>query len=398
MTLTYAAAQGLIDGLAAIALGARVLTAARRGPASPLHARLIVTFCGMCVFFACRALAHLSGDPALTLAARLVACLLPTMGLVLVEGAMRRHAPTALKVGITLGGSALAVALLAFGIDWAWWSLLMGSYLTLSLLAGTILLLTRNRTALSHQENASIDALMIATAGLMLLALTDFLDEAPLDMSALGATLLVFFAVANPHSARGVRRALAELLLVAAIAGVFAAGLAYGLALVQPADLLRLGVASLVFGIALSTVLAGFRGRPGQGRQALRAALAGSDTSSLTAFLGHLKDQPLLRGLRLAEADLLAEYDPALLGTSLSARPVWTRQDLADPALQGPTGGCDELNDLMARTEASHAALISRDPLRIALLTLPDMGVADGGETDFALFCKLAAVAAKGCA
>jgi hypothetical protein len=398
MTLTYAAAQGLTDGLAALALGARVLTAARRGPPSPLHARLIVTFSGMCVFFACRAVAHLSGDPNLTLAARLVACLLLPMGLILVEGAMRRHAPVVLKVGVTLGASALALALLAFGVDWAWWSILMGSYVTLSLLAGTILLLTRDRASLSHQENASIDALMMATAGLMLLGLTDFLDESPLGMSGLGAALLVFFVLANPHSNHGIRRALVELLFVTAIAGVFTAGLAYGLALAQPADLLRLGVASLVFGIALTTVLAGVRGQPGQGTQALRAALAASDTSSLTAFLDHLKGQPLLRGLRLAEAGLLADYDPELLGASLGARPVWTRRDLGDPTSQNPTGGYDELNDLLARTEASHAALISRDPLRIALLTLPDMGVADGGEIDFALFCKLAAVAAKGSA
>jgi len=398
MMLTHAAAQGLSDGLAAVALGARVLTAARRGPASPLHVRLITTFGAMCVFFFCRALADETGNHALVQAARLLACLLPPMGLILIEGAMRRHAPTAVKIGITFGAAALALALAAFGIDWAWWNLLMGSYLTLSLLAGTVLLLTRDRASLSHQENANIDALMVATAGLMLLGLSDFVDELPLGMSGLGAALLVFFALANPHSRHGVRRALIELMFVATIAGIFTAGLGYGLALTQPADLLRFGVVNLVFGIALTTVIAGVRERPGQASHALRAALARSDTSSLAAFLDHLKDQPLLSGLRLAEADLLADYDPGVLGASLSIRPVWTRRDLGDSTLQDPVGGCEQLNDLMARTEASHAALISRTPLRIALLTLPDMGVADGAEIDFALFCKLAALAAKGCA
>jgi hypothetical protein len=53
------------------------------------------------------------------------------------------------------------------------------------------------------------------------------------------------------------------------------------------------------------------------------------------------------------------------------------------------------LSDLMVRSEASHAGLISRNPLRIALLTLPEIGEADGAVTDLALFCKLAAIAAK---
>ena len=49
----------------------------------------------------------------------------------------------------------------------------------------------------------------------------------------------------------------------------------------------------------------------------------------------------------------------------------------------------------MARTEASHAALVSANPIRVALLTLPDVATAAEAETDLALFCRLAAVAAK---
>jgi hypothetical protein len=395
--LARIAAQGLCDGLAAVALYAHVFAVLRRGTRSALESRLVLAFGALGLFFAFRAIEELSGHPELNLAARLLACPLPVMALILAEGLVRRHAPFALKAGITLGALALGIVLLAFGGNespvWSFW---LGGYVTLSLLAVTILLLTRDRITLSHQENAGINALILAGVGLILLDLTDFIDSAPLGMSGLGAVLLVFFARANPNSARGVRSAVADLLLIATICAAFAIGLAQALTMADAADLLRLGTATMALGIVLTTALGGFRDRRGRDEaRAMRTALAASDTSSLTAFLDPLADQPLLRGLRLAEGGLLADYNPDALGTALMARPVWTRQALADPDAQGPQGGREELSDLMVRSEASHAGLISRNPLRIALLTLPEIGEADGAVTDLALFCKLAAIAAK---
>ena len=391
--LARMAAQGLGDGLAAVALTAHVAAVLRRGWRSPLELRLILAFGGIGVFFACRAAAELLGLQGLMLPAKLLACTLPVFALILAEGVLRRHAPRALKAAIAGGALALGAALLVLGQSAAW-SRCLGVFLTGALLAVVALLTARDRASLSHQENASIYAFLLAGVGLLLLDLPDFLSAAPVGMSALGAALLVFFARSNPVSLPGLRQALADLALIAGLSAVLAIGLAHALGMLAGADIVRLVIVTLILGITLTTALGGLRDHPDSDEaRTLRAALARADTTGLTPFLEGLADQPLLRGLRIAEGALLAEYDPVSLGAVLGARPVWTRVSLADPDHAGPDMGRDELADLMACQDASHAGLISAAPLRVALLTLPPLGPEDGVELDLALFCKLAAIA-----
>jgi hypothetical protein len=106
--------------------------------------------------------------------------------------------------------------------------------------------------------------------------------------------------------------------------------------------------------------------------------------------LNSLARQPLLADLRIAEGDMLAEYDAPGLGEAMAARAVWTRVALQDGV---PERAREELGDLLSRSEASHVVMISRAPLRIALLALP--GADPGVEIALALFHKLAAVAAR---
>jgi hypothetical protein len=141
-------------------------------------------------------------------------------------------------------------------------------------------------------------------------------------------------------------------------------------------------------------VLRASQAGPGLAAQSFARALTEADTASLDGFLNSLADQPLLAGLRLAEGAQLAEYDEASLGTALAARPVWTQAVLRDVETPAPARAREELGDLMTRTEATHAVMISRTPLRIALLILPGGSQSDDAETDLALFGKLAAVAA----
>jgi hypothetical protein len=160
------------------------------------------------------------------------------------------------------------------------------------------------------------------------------------------------------------------------------------------AEAARLGAILLAALLAASAVLDARR-RTDASKDGLALALAAADTTSLDAFLGSLTDQPLLAGLRLAEGGLLADYDHPKLAAAMAAQAVWTPAALHDP--QTPIGARarDELGDLLARTEASHALLVSPEPLRIALLTLPGAGAVDEVTTDLALFRKLAAVAAS---
>jgi hypothetical protein len=393
--LARIAAQGLSDGLAAVALTVHVRAVLRRGWRSPLELRLILAFGVIGAFFACRAAAELLGLRGLMLPARLCACTLPVFALILAEGVLRRHAPRALKAAITAGTLTLGVALLALGPSAAW-SQCLGVFLSTGLLAVVTLLIKRDRSSLSYQENASISAFVLAGIGLVLLDMPDFLADAPMAMSGLGAALLVFFTRLNPTSLPGLRQALADLALIAGLSAILAIGLAQALGMSGTAGIARLVIVILALGITLATLLGGLRDHPEfDEARALRAALARAETSGLSAFLEGLADQPMLRGLRIAEGQALAEYDQASLGAVLGARLIWTRSALADPDDPAPAMGRDELADLMASLDASHAGLISAVPLRIALLTLPALGPQDGAELDLALFCKLAVIAGR---
>jgi hypothetical protein len=119
-----------------------------------------------------------------------------------------------------------------------------------------------------------------------------------------------------------------------------------------------------------------------------------ADTSSLDRFLDGLADQPVLAGLRIADGVQLAEYNRETLAAALSTHSVWTPGMLHDGDTK-TTRALEELGDLMARNEATHAVMISREPLIVALLTLPGSGQLDLVETNLALFGKLAAIAAE---
>lgn len=390
--LDWRDAQALVDGLCAVGLGASAL--AILGRPSPLRSRLAFAFAGLCLFFAFRAASAASGWPGLGLATLVIACALPLAALLLAEGVLRRHAPRPLKL-LTAGGAiAATAAILATGgarptSDW-----ILGLYVVASLLGVTLLLLGRQRAGLSGQENARAAALTLAGALVTLAAATDFLPSAPVGLSGIGAAAVAFVFTANPTSARDARGALGELALLAGLAILATPALAPALGLGGPAPLARLAAvltALLLAGDALTGLAR--RGAVPDSRSLARA-LGGADLGSLDSFLEALADQPLLAGLRIAEGSQLADYDAAGLGPALMARPVWTPALAAAGAAQ--TRALEELADLMARAEATHALLVSATPLRIALLTLPEGGPAVRQEADLALFGRLAGIAAGG--
>ena len=393
--LTRVAAQGLTDVLAATALGSCVMAALRRGVRSPLGLRIVFAFGGLTLFFVCRGASEGLQNPFLGTMAEVLAAALPIAGLALAEGLLRRHAPRLLKAAITLGAMVMMLALILVAARPPVSSWGLGGYVTLSILALVVLLIARDRASLSHQENARIDTLMLAGAALAALGLTDFLGAAPIGMSGLGAALLALFAHYNANSRNGVGRALRELLVIGVAAGVFTACLIWAVPLSEPGEAARVAVVVLTLMIALITLIDALREHAGQDEAvALRKALAGSDTTSLSGFLDSLAGHPLLRDVRLVEGGPLADYDPVALAAAFSSRMVRTRKSLRETG-EPVTAGRDELLDLMAGADASHAALVSRQPLRIALLTLPEIGPAEETDADIALFCKLAASAAE---
>ena len=142
--LTRTVAQALIDALSAAALGAWTpVLAFQQGRPTPLQRRLGFAFGWLCLFFAARSASDAFDGRGLGVVVLLIVCVLPLFALMLAEGALRRHAPLALKLLVTLGGGLTGLALLLEGGRPPMSSWGLGSYVILSLLGVTILLLAR---------------------------------------------------------------------------------------------------------------------------------------------------------------------------------------------------------------------------------------------------------------
>ena len=388
------AAQDLVDGLSAVTLGASVLVVARRGAASPLRSQLGFALGGLCLFFGVRAAGEACGSHLLNMVTLEIVAVLPLAALLLAEAMLRRHAPWMLKALLAVGAAAMPVALIVTDGRPPMSSWGLGGYVIASLAAVMVLLVARDRASLSRQENASVDVLMACGVLITLLCLTDFLPDAPVGLSGVGSAAVAFAIAANPRAGQPVRRMLIQALAACLVAAACALALAQALGMAAPVEQARLGAILLALLLSAGIGLMLHR-QASVATQGFAAALARADTSSLDIFLDSLATQPLLAGLRLAEGAALADYEAAGLGAALATRPVWTRAALAEPWPDAGARARDELDDLMARAEATHAVMVSRTPLRIALLTLPGVGAAQEAETDLALFRKLAAIAAQ---
>ena len=385
--LTRLAAQGLVDGLSAATLAASLFAILRR-PASALRSRLLFAFSGMAVLFVARTAVDVSALPGLELLTLVLVCVLPLAALLLAEGVLRRHAPWPLKMYVTAGAAAMAAGLIAFG-GYApvatWW---LGGFVLSALSAVALLLFARDRRSLSRQENAAVAALLGSGVFLIAMSTTDFLPRTPVGLSGIGAAAVAFALSTNPSSRADMRGLLLNIVLLIFVATAAALALAHPLS----SDPARLGAVLLSLLLTANAVAVLRPGGASPAAQNLIRALADADMTSLDAFLNGLANQPLLAGLRVAQGAVLAEYDSDALGTAMASRAVWTRGH-ADEAISARAR--EELADLMARIDATHAVLISKSPLRIALLALPDVGTNDGAQTSLALFHKLAGVAAR---
>lgn len=395
MILERNTGQELLDMLSALSLGASTLLVARWGPASSLRSRLIFIFGGLCAFFAIRAAGDALASTALETIDRLIACVMPLAALLLVEGALRRHAPKAIKAFVSVGALVVAVALLIPSSRNAATNYGLGAFVILSLVCVTALLVTRDRSSLSRQENAGLDALAVPGALMTLLTITDFVGSTPVGLSGIGAAMLAFVLAANASSRREVRAVLTELVLITLVTVASEPAFAAALAIETPAQHVRMAAVLVALTLATSAVLRVRQAREERTTQSFARALTLADISSVDRFLNSLADQPLLAGLHLAEDGQLAEYDRGGLGTALAQRSFWTRDVLRDSTVSIAKRAREELDDLMTRTDATHAVALSHAPLRIALFTLPRHGRAGNAETDLALFGKFAAIAAR---
>ena len=362
----------LLNILAFVGAGAFLLFHADERRRSPVDTRLSAVIVLLMSLVGVRALRWALEAPFLRRIEEALAAAMPLFALVLAEGLMRRHAPPLMKRVFLFG--AVAVGLVALlrptssGIEF---TIALGVLAAGGLAATALLLFLRDRCSLSPSENAAISSLGLGLLVALPFVAGDFLYAAGYSpWRGGGLALLIFvYAVARlTVTGAGGSAVLADLSLA-----LFGAGVAFMtlVALVGPPDLVTGGAWLLVIlGIVLVILIVqALRERDAAlGRQALLSALAEAPAGPLDAFVDRVLDSPALQRAEVLEGASLADYDGDKLRSALRERPVLS---MSQARLIGGAG--EPLTALLDAHEATHAVLISMQPLRLLVVNMPGL-------------------------
>lgn len=388
--------QALVDGFAAAGLLAYVVALLIRRADGPLTPRLVFLFGLMSCFYGARSLAVRTGFPVFEVATFGAVALAPLAALLLAEGLLRRHAPRLLKIailGVTavgLGFALFTTGHVPFGSRTA-----LAASIVLSLLAVLILLWTRDRQSLSTAENGAVRRLAIGLAVVIPLVATDFhgITPSPIGFSPIAALVIAVLALSNGvNEARDVWVE-AGLILSAACALTF--GLSERLDVQLVDDRVRL-FALVTAALITMTLVVRIQPFSTPGREGgLRRRLLHADTGSLDRFLNALAGEPMLRDLSVRSDSDLADYPAQDMAATLARQPLWSAAALQATDEGVTDAGREPLLDLLARSDATHVGLLSRSPLRIGLLRVPELLRETEAEVDLQLAFRMARMTAE---
>jgi hypothetical protein len=375
----------------AISLG----TIAVRGRWSPVERRLAVALTLVLLLFVLRGQAWIQGVQMLGAIALVPAILLPIAMLCLTEGLLRRHAPFWLKVAVSAATLAM-IALLVVGAhaDILVFGVALASFQAATLIVLAWLLLTRDRSSLGRIENRTIDVFMAIGAAMLPLLLTDFrtlVPEIPVRMAAVGVTALVFAILRLGRDSASVGRCVGEVL--GAIAGSIVAGLAIAFVagVHEPAAQVRLVIVLTAFVLTALVAVVAYVLHVQSRRASFLSTLLDSDSRDQDEFVSEAARHPALADMRVLGPRELEAYSPGVLRDAFRDRQVLSMTDLSEaaPGLI-ERDGREQMCDLLQSHRMSHVLLLCRDPLKLALLDLPDMALSAGKLLELRLFQRLA--------
>ena len=386
--ITAAGAQAFVDAFAAVALACSVAAGGPTKDPHPGRARLTFALSGLCLFYGLRAASEASGAPVLRLFSLLAVCPLPIAALALAEGMLRRHAPKALKLAVVGAGLASAAVVLAADgrrLARVWF---LGAYAIGSLAAIAVVILRRDRTELSRQENAALVSSLSVSLLLIPVVLTDFLPGMPLGLSGLGAATAAIVLRSSTYTGRDARNAYAVPATACLLAIIAAVVLSNQLGAQRLVDAVRLAAMLTALLLAAGAILRSVDRGGARSARGLLKTLARADVSDGERFLGDLAAEPCVAGLSIVEGRALADYDADRLVAALGRGPVTVRPGSVERARDE-----QDLIDLLRRAQATHALMLSRRPLRIGLLTLSAGSSKDDLQLALSLVQKLAVLA-----
>jgi hypothetical protein len=121
-------------------------------------------------------------------------------------------------------------------------------------------------------------------------------------------------------------------------------------------------------------------------------SVAASPARTRNELIGELARHPIFESARRYHEADLAAYDPPLLRDFLSARRVLRRPD-APWGLSGTDPAVERMVSLMTANSATHAIVLSHDPVDLIVLAVPVTSADPATETALALVRRLLASA-----
>ncbi|MBX3566737.1 MAG: hypothetical protein KF914_01680 [Rhizobiaceae bacterium] len=346
----------------------------RSSPASPVarRTRTALILCG--ALFVARSIAWASGSALFSWITLALAAVTPIAVLVVAEGLLRRHAPRWLKLALLVAAAIAIAAGLVPGLAGMPANFLLLAGVAGGFAASGILLARRDRSSLSEGENATIRRVLGAMLLLAPLIATDFRmlwPDLPVRFGALGALIMLYLGFGPASTGGHGWERLLSLTTFAAVAVLLAASeWASGIA-ADTGQLIRsaaIGLAGLMFAALVSE----FVGARAERRKAADPLLEAADADD---FMQRLRRHPVIGDARVLAEDDLAPLSHARFDSLLDAHPLLRGSDA--PWGRSPTDdGVERALSLLATYGATHAMRLSRRPLRIAVLALPQ-AVAD---------------------
>jgi hypothetical protein len=355
-------------GLLAVSYGLR-----RTMPNAPVARRTRAALMLGAALFVARSIAWASGSALFSWLTLALAALTPVAALVVAEGLLRRHAPRLLKLALPAAAAAAIVVGLVPGLDPAVADVVLLAAVAGGFAASGVLLACRDRASLSEGENATIRRVVGAMVLLAPLIATDFsllLPDVPVRLGALGALVMLYIGFGPSSAGERGRERLLTLLVFCLVAVLLAAG-TWLSGDADPGRFAR-NAAIALSGLLFAALVSELAGAQAERRKAADPLLEARDAND---FVRRLRRHAVIGDARILSPEDLAPLAHARFDSLLDARPLLRASDA--PWGRAPTDdGVERAASLLSTYGATHAMRLSRSPLRIAVITLPQ-AVAD---------------------
>lgn len=321
--------------------------------------------------------------------------LVPLAALILAEGLMRRHAPQVLKWTSALGGLAVILLAVFFPQGQSWVAIygLIGLQLFVFCGLGTWVVL-RDRSSLTGSENLMIDRLSLSLLLVIPFALADFISAVefvPIRLSGVAILFMCWLTISFNRSNQSHWE----------IAGSFAlstfAGVCAGLATSYIAGIDGTTTIQVIVVIVSAVLVAQIYNeqktlRRDEDRQTILQHIASARFTSVETFLEELRRHPFMSEAVVLRKQDLGDFDAEFLA-SFDDQPIQTKAKRKSTSASFGKGKHQEQIDwFFKKFDATHAMQVSREPILLIALNLPDLANAPGLDLELSVIRRVASL------